>query len=119
MRGYIVTNAPEDELVALNQEGERHHEVWGRFNDTKLRFGDWELPGELRMAHAPWLAHRAYKGDYQWMLFGDDDTVFFLEGVMAAVAGLDPNDPYYLSGVPRTALGAGGGPSRAVASSCS
>lgn len=30
------------------------------------------------------------------MLYGDDDTVFFSQGVRRMVAGLDPEMPYFL-----------------------
>ncbi len=37
---------------------------------------------------------------FKWLFYGDDDTVFFLEGAMNVVKYLDPNMPYFLTGLP-------------------
>ncbi len=49
----------------------------------------------------PFLAHEwlaSTSGSYKWMLYGDDDTVWFLPGVMKVVEGLDPELPWLLTG---------------------
>lgn len=35
---------------------------------------------------------------YKWMLYGDDDTIFFVEGVQNLVKDIDPNLPYFITG---------------------
>jgi hypothetical protein len=35
--------------------------------------------------------------DFDWLLAGDDDTVFLMDNVLDLVRDLDPNDPYYLT----------------------
>ena len=37
------------------------------------------------------VAHRRFAGSYKWVLRGDDDTVFFWQGVLKAVEGLNPD----------------------------
>lgn len=59
------------------------------------------LIGELRLGIVPFLAHEwlaSTAGSYKWMLYGDDDTVWFLPGVMKVVEGLDPELPWLLTG---------------------
>jgi hypothetical protein len=34
---------------------------------------------------------------FKWVLYGDDDTLFFLEAAMKVVEGLDPDMPYWLA----------------------
>ena len=36
-------------------------------------------------------------GEWKWMLYGDDDTVFFLDNVVALLETLDWRQPYLLS----------------------
>ena len=35
--------------------------------------------------------------DFDWLLAGDDDTVFLMDNVVDLVRDLDPNEPYYLT----------------------
>ena len=35
--------------------------------------------------------------DYKWILYGDDDTVFFVDNVISLVSGLDYRKPYFIS----------------------
>lgn len=35
--------------------------------------------------------------NYKWILYGDDDTVFFTENVLQTLRGLDYRQPYFLS----------------------
>ena len=34
---------------------------------------------------------------FKWVLYGDDDTVFFIDGALDALENLDYNMPYLLS----------------------
>lgn len=45
-------------------------------------------------------ATRGLNDSFKWLFYGDDDTVFFLEGAMNIVEDLDPNMPYFLTGAP-------------------
>ena len=35
--------------------------------------------------------------NYKWILYGDDDTVFFVENVLQTLQGLDYRQPYFIS----------------------
>lgn len=35
---------------------------------------------------------------YKWILYGDDDTVWFVGGVLDLVKDLDPEIPYIVTG---------------------
>lgn len=36
--------------------------------------------------------------DFKWLLYGDDDTLFFMDAVANVVKNLDHNVPYFLTG---------------------
>ena len=69
-----------------------------------------QLPGDTRVAILPWLAHQALGGDgkaggkppYKWLLYGDDDTFFFMPGLKSLIRAYDHNLPYVISGTPRS-----------------
>jgi hypothetical protein len=43
--------------------------------------------------------HGRHFGDtYKWLLYGDDDTYFFLDAAMNVLQHLDPDLPYFLTG---------------------
>jgi hypothetical protein len=46
-------------------------------------------------------ARRLLAGEYNWIIFGDDDTVFFPGGIIRALEThhLDADSPYFVSGV--------------------
>lgn len=47
---------------------------------------------------APFLANKtATPGSYKWILYGDDDTFWFIDNVLAYLDQLDPDMPYLLS----------------------
>ena len=46
----------------------------------------------------PFLAHKQLGDTYKWLLYGDDDTVWFMDGVLDMLADLDPDTPYFISG---------------------
>ena len=55
--------------------------------------------GDSRAALAPVLAHKALApGSFKWMLFGDDDTIFFVNSVLEFLQDFDPDLPYFISG---------------------
>ncbi len=41
---------------------------------------------------------REFGDTFKWLMYGDDDTFFFLDAVLEVVKGLDPNMPYFLTG---------------------
>lgn len=43
---------------------------------------------------------RHFGDTFKWLFYGDDDSVLFLQGAMKIVAGLDPDLPYALTGMP-------------------
>ena len=45
---------------------------------------------------------RHFGDSFKWLFYGDDDSVLFLQGAMHIVAGLDPELPYALTGMPCT-----------------
>ena len=48
---------------------------------------------------APFLAHsKLHHDSYKWMLFGDDDTVFFIDNIADFLSDFDPQIPYFISG---------------------
>ncbi len=45
----------------------------------------------------PWV-FRHFGESYKWLLYGDDDTFFFLDAAMQVLQHLDPEMPYFLTG---------------------
>ncbi len=43
---------------------------------------------------------QAFGGRYEWLLWGDDDTMWFTPALQKMVAGLDPQMPYLITGEP-------------------
>ena len=57
-------------------------------------------PGDLRSAITPFLAHSYLVNTsrpYKWMLYGDDDTLFFIPNVLRLLEGLDHLVPLAIS----------------------
>jgi hypothetical protein len=42
---------------------------------------------------------QAFEGSYDWMLYGHDDTFFFVEGILDLLQDFDPALPYIITGV--------------------
>ena len=65
-----------------------YREAWRQFRDIKksnLTVGP--QPGDLRAAMAPFIAAKAAGPEnFKWMMFGDDDTVFFVDNVLQVCA---------------------------------
>ncbi|EIE25857.1 hypothetical protein COCSUDRAFT_46409 [Coccomyxa subellipsoidea C-169] len=88
-------------FYATNHEGPRANdsvtfgENWGYYPDAEpLRSF---FAGDPRAAIVPFLAYKDLNDTFKWLFYGDDDTVFFLEGAMNVVKDLDPNMPYFLT----------------------
>ena len=41
---------------------------------------------------------QVFGDSYKWLLYGDDDTMFFIDGVLALVQNLDADVPYFITG---------------------
>lgn len=48
--------------------------------------------------HVTCFGVQAFKGEYSWMLYGDDDTFFFLDNILELLQDFDPNIPYIITG---------------------
>ncbi len=51
---------------------------------------------------APFVAHQLLKHegiDYKWLLYGDDDTMWFLSAVADLLRDYDADLPYFISGM--------------------
>lgn len=101
VRAFIATNATQDEVEQLNRAGEAHRERYEHFpDDTTGDLGPHmhgSLLGDTRAAMAPFLAHTSFGQSYKWMLYGDDDTVFYMPAVKRLLSLLDPELPIALS----------------------
>ncbi|DBB15395.1 TPA: hypothetical protein ACH3X3_003627 [Trebouxia sp. C0006] len=74
-----------------------HKEHFGTYQDPRSK-NEWEKAGDLRASIAPFLAAKEMGLDsFKWVLYGDDDTVFFVDGALDMLENLDYNMPYLLS----------------------
>ncbi len=55
-------------------------------------------PGDSRAALVPFLAHKQFGDTYKWLLYMDDDTIFFPDAVIRLLEEFDPDMPYFISG---------------------
>lgn len=94
LAAFIVTDAipSEEDLRAAAT----NNEIWSTYPDSND--GRTQYPGDTRAALAPLLAHRALRGRYRWQLYGDDDTIWFANGVLELVQKLDADMPYMITG---------------------
>ncbi|DBA79457.1 TPA: hypothetical protein ACH3X2_007729 [Trebouxia sp. C0005] len=85
----------ESALAATHPNLTGSNEIWGYYPD------DWPLKGlhagDTRAALTPFLAHEAYEGQYSWLLYGDDDTLFFVDSVSELLQDFDPSLPYVIT----------------------
>lgn len=100
MRAYIMTdNAAE--LPFLNKAyGQDNLETYEHFPDEdKATKSVWHArnAGDVRAAVVPFFAHQHYGPTYKWLLYGDDDTVWFMDNVRRLLAGLDHEQPMMLT----------------------
>ena len=94
VRTYVAGNSPAPDVLV--QEGKLHNETWSYYpDDAPLRslYG-----GDTRAALVPYLAHASFGDSYKWLLYGDDDTVWFMESVMKLLQDFDPDLPYFITG---------------------
>lgn len=42
---------------------------------------------------------QVFSGNYSWMLYGDDDTLFFIDSVSELLQDFDPSLPYIITGM--------------------
>lgn len=80
---------------------ERQAEFEGEKNE---KYGEWREAwgclkiGDVRAGVTPFLAAHLHGYDnFKWMLYGDDDTVFFIDNALDMLEGLDHNMPYFLT----------------------
>lgn len=101
MRTLIAANFhPSD---AMQEEGRAFNETWIYYpDDVPLRS---LYAGDSRAALMPFLAHKVYGPTYKWVLYGDDDTIFFLDTILRLLEDFDETLPYFITG---TCKGGGG-----------
>ncbi|GIL93811.1 hypothetical protein Vretimale_188 [Volvox reticuliferus] len=70
-------------------------EAYGYWEDDHVEAGTWRggNVGDTRAAVTPFLAHLHFGDKYKWMLYGDDDTIFYMTGVLKLLANFDPEQP--------------------------
>ncbi|KXZ51887.1 hypothetical protein GPECTOR_11g321 [Gonium pectorale] len=110
MRSFTVVN--NTELAAeLNsdEQAREHREAFGYWADDSKARGTWRggNVGDTRAAVAPFLAHEHFGDTYKWMLYGDDDTLFYMTGdddtlfymtgVLKLLSSFDPDQPLALT----------------------
>lgn len=80
----------------MKAEGAENNETWVYYpDDTPARSF---YRGDSRAALAPFLAHKELGDTYKWMLYGDDDTQFFLDGALRLAKDFDPDLPWFITG---------------------
>lgn len=93
IKSFVALN--ESALAATHPNLTGSTEIWGYYPD------DWPLKGlhagDTRAALTPFLAHEAYEGKYSWLLYGDDDTLFFIDSVSELLQDFDPSLPYVIT----------------------
>ncbi|KAG2501555.1 hypothetical protein HYH03_000062 [Edaphochlamys debaryana] len=100
IRAFVAINNTVD-VGRLNEENKAHGEVFGFFPDEGTgplgpKYHGF-MAGDSRAAMAPFLAHEAYGETYKWLLYGDDDTIFYMPAVKHLLAHLDPELPFAIS----------------------
>ena len=94
IRTVISTNSQP--TAAVKAEGAQNNETWVYYpDDTPARSF---YRGDSRAALAPFLAHKELGDTYKWMLYGDDDTQFFLDGALRLAKDFDPDLPWFITG---------------------
>ncbi|KAK9861544.1 hypothetical protein WJX84_011487 [Apatococcus fuscideae] len=90
---FIATNGNVSETEL--RVGQINNEVYVTYPDSTD--GRTQYPGDTRAALAPLLAHRALRGQYKWLLYGDDDTLWFMNGVLDLAGKMDSSMPYIIT----------------------
>eukprot|EP00198_Chlamydomonas_reinhardtii_P009698 XP_001699035.1 predicted protein [Chlamydomonas reinhardtii] len=96
IRSFTVLN--DTSLVdELNKDAtrRRYGESFGYWEDDSIARGTWRggNVGDTRAAVTPFLAHKHFGETYKWMLYGDDDTLFYMSGVIKLLEQFDPEQP--------------------------
>lgn len=86
----IVTLSPSE--VA---EAAQHNETWISFPDNDLAHSSG--PADFRGSMVLVMAHRIFKGNYKWMLWGDDDTIWFPYGARRLLHRWDHSLPHAIT----------------------
>ncbi|KAL3145279.1 hypothetical protein ABBQ32_001016 [Trebouxia sp. C0010 RCD-2024] len=89
--GYHLDNTSK----AFQEGTTSHLETFADYPDLTDRH--FKL-GDMRACMAPFIANNtAGIESYKWMLFGDDDTVFYVDNILRMLETLDHTMPYILS----------------------
>jgi len=94
MRTFIAhSDSPPLDVI---QEAAMHNETWSWYpDDTPYRRSLY--PGDSRAGLVPFLAHRHFGDSFKWLLYMDDDTIFFPDAVVRLLEDFDPDMPYFIS----------------------
>jgi hypothetical protein len=90
---YIFTN---DNTTVSVAEAAAHGERWLSYPDNDLKY-TWKA-GDFRAAVAPFLTYDFIGPTFDWLLYGDDDTIFFAHGTIQLLAEFDAGLPYLITG---------------------
>ncbi|KAA6420808.1 MAG: hypothetical protein FRX49_09197, partial [Trebouxia sp. A1-2] len=83
---------------AVQEELNDNLEIWATSPDIPPMNPLTEKAGDFRAALAPFLANvTAAPNSYKWILYGDDDTFWFIDNALVYLNQLDPDMPYLLS----------------------
>ena len=85
----VITNGTTERMVASPSE----HEVW--FQAPDIPAIGWNNPSENRYTAQVRYANQSI--DFDWLLAGDDDTIFLMDNVVDLVRDLDPDEPYFMT----------------------
>ncbi|DBA97751.1 TPA: hypothetical protein ACH3X3_012628 [Trebouxia sp. C0006] len=95
LKTFIAVNTSSKTPKEQVKTGEEVRMSWV---DNKAGMG---IPGceswEARVAVTPFLAHQEYEGEYEWMLYGHDDTFFFVDGALDLLQDFDSSLPYIIT----------------------
>mmetsp|Transcript_14392 Transcript_14392/g.27657 ORF Transcript_14392/g.27657 Transcript_14392/m.27657 type:complete len:555 (-) Transcript_14392:206-1870(-) len=92
------STADLDALFAEENKGTPQWEKWGVFPDEEPPFTGFS-PGDRRMLAVVRLANQSYAHDpgWKWMVYGDDDVLFFPRNLLQALSTFDPDLPYLIA----------------------
>ncbi|DBA95033.1 TPA: hypothetical protein ACH3X1_002549 [Trebouxia sp. C0004] len=93
IRTVISTNSQP--TAAVKAEGAQNNETWVYYPDDSPARSFYR--GDSRAALAPFLAHKELGDTYKWILYGDDDTQFFLDGALRLAKDFDPDLPWFIT----------------------
>ncbi|KAL3155976.1 hypothetical protein ABBQ32_012968 [Trebouxia sp. C0010 RCD-2024] len=93
---WIITEMWSDP-GKLTRQAEFEGEKLERHGEWREAWGCMKI-GDVRAGVTPFLAAHLHGYDnFKWMLYGDDDTVFFIDNALDMLEGLDHNMPYFLT----------------------